>query len=186
MWKGANPQPHFCHLYTPHEAVTSSPKSSPAECLAMNTDCIVKLKWTMSTYIDCFGEMGQKLFNDWHVATTNGRIQWCTFCCFVSRTLGASTNQTIHLFEITILARSKRIPEIKIKLISNENCEMIYIGGFWGRTTHMNSNEFSPFGVKLMTASLLIFKSLMMRFVLFTLFSKIALRKSSYSAENFL
>lgn len=52
--------------------------------------------------------------------------------------------------------------------------------------THMNSNELSPFGAKFMIVSLFALKSLMMRFVTFTLFSRIAFRKFSYSVVNFL
>lgn len=49
----------------------------------------------------------------------------------------------------------------------------------------MNSKEFSSFGTKLTTVSLSIFKSLIMRLVIFTLFSRMALRKISYSATSF-
>lgn len=49
----------------------------------------------------------------------------------------------------------------------------------------MNSKEFSSFGTKLTTVSISIFKSLIMRLVIFTLFSRMALRKISYSATSF-
>lgn len=48
----------------------------------------------------------------------------------------------------------------------------------------MKSNELSSFGAKLTTSSLSIFKSFIMRLVIFTLFSRMALRKISYSATS--
>lgn len=56
----------------------------------------------------------------------------------------------------------------------------------WGSKweTHIKSSELSSLGAKLTTDSLSIFKSAMIRLVILTLFSKIALRKISYSFTN--
>lgn len=50
--------------------------------------------------------------------------------------------------------------------------------------TYMNNSELSSFGAKLTTSSLSKFKSLIMRLVMLTLFSRIALRNISYSAVS--
>lgn len=52
------------------------------------------------------------------------------------------------------------------------------------KLTYKNSKEFSSLGVKLIAVSLSTFKSLIIRFVILILFSKIAFLKISYSVVS--